>query len=134
MMLVMAALSLLVMGAYAQLEGIMPDGNSYYESQAGSSMDQMPIADQSFSHGGHYYDWMSPGGYYSYWYYPSTYYYWSYPTTTYYWYTTPVTYYYTTPVVYSYRWDYGPWYPYGTTTYYYSSSYSYKGGINFLSI
>jgi len=152
MALIMAALSLLIVGAYAQSEGVTLDGNSYYESQAGSSLGQAPVADQSFGysggHGGHngydghwgghsgrYYDWLSPGGYYSYsyWYYPTTYYYWSYPTTTYYWYTTPVTYYYTAPVAYSYWWDYGPWYPYGITTYY-SSSYTYKGGFNFLSI
>jgi len=98
------------------------DGHKPYQNNA-QTVFTPPTS--TYNYNNYYYDWLSPGT--TYWSYPTYYSYNYYPK---YYYTTPVTHYYTWyPAAYS--WD--PWYAtnvygLGSTTYYYSSSWSYSSG------
>lgn len=114
-----------------------PDGADYmYEGSAMGTGHHPPHGEWYHTY---YYDWLSPGAtyywgypytYYSSWYYTPTYTYTYYPK---YYYTWPV---YYSPVVY-YDWNVDPWwatnvYGIGGMTYYYGTSWSYKGGFGFI--
>jgi hypothetical protein len=147
LMLSAFALVLLVIGAASGVDHSGPNNHgpdmSYMSGHVEKDMPSGDGGSQLFDHHGphdgysdqthkygntyNHYDWLSPGAVY--WYptsYPYNYWYNAYPQH----YTTPVTYYYNwNPVVYN--WD--PWwaanvYGFGSTTYYYSSSWSYHNG------
>lgn len=130
--------------------GLLVAVGAAFDGHHESSHHGKPSYDNHHDFGG-FYDWLSPGAYYySYSYYPT----YTYPTYTYPAYTYPAYYYQTytpvytytppvatvtTPVVYYDPVVYDPWwavnvYGLGSTTYYYSSSWSwstYHGGLFF---